>query len=356
MFPRYIAVQTYVEAIECPILIGRPAVPVISPYGHIYDRDSIIQWLQNGTSTCPTTRNRLYKEEIAINRPLDTLFKHVDPHPPTDFNELTIDHLEQLMVKSKAVTQTWKLIHELPEMSLSMRVRSFMRNHFLFAAGWVLTKAAVGLYNPLTLQLTSSNRSCGYIINNSPFCYLPYTHPGSIFISLCAIPMPQAMHFFYLSTSGNFSTPISKKTAVDLFDQWNIASTAANKPNPLRAIGTYILETKCHINLAIALSVMAGILPIIATELLAVTTQNELSDCLSNIPTRRAQDYIPENSNRHEAYFLHTLTIAGDSQAAIGFSRLSRGFEILQIILMCIELAALASIKLNGGASRNHRV
>lgn len=47
----------------CPILQGFPRVPVITKYGHLFDKESLSAWI-NRAQSCPLTRAELTKDDI----------------------------------------------------------------------------------------------------------------------------------------------------------------------------------------------------------------------------------------------------------------------------------------------------
>ena len=56
-------------ALSCPLSLGRMEDPVVSKYGHTYEREFIEKAL-NKKSKCPMTNQRLTKEHMPINRAL----------------------------------------------------------------------------------------------------------------------------------------------------------------------------------------------------------------------------------------------------------------------------------------------
>ena len=50
---------TYPENFICPISFDLMTDPLVSIYGHHYQREAIIGWLSQGNNTCPLTRNPL---------------------------------------------------------------------------------------------------------------------------------------------------------------------------------------------------------------------------------------------------------------------------------------------------------
>ncbi len=56
-------------ALSCPISVGQMEDPVVSIYGHSYERGYIDKWLKK-KSKCPITNQRLTKAHMPINRAL----------------------------------------------------------------------------------------------------------------------------------------------------------------------------------------------------------------------------------------------------------------------------------------------
>jgi hypothetical protein len=56
-------------ALRCPISVGQMVDPVVSIYGHSYERVYIDKWL-NKKSTCPMTGQRLRNEKMPTNHAL----------------------------------------------------------------------------------------------------------------------------------------------------------------------------------------------------------------------------------------------------------------------------------------------
>ena len=57
-------------AFICPLTLEVMRDPVVSRYGQSYERSAILQWLVEGNTSCPMTRQNLRMADLISNQPL----------------------------------------------------------------------------------------------------------------------------------------------------------------------------------------------------------------------------------------------------------------------------------------------
>lgn len=69
------AAQEYVVEIPpkfvCPITLEVMVKPLMSKYGHNFERESILEWIGSGNGTCPLTRQPLRLRDLLPNKALE---------------------------------------------------------------------------------------------------------------------------------------------------------------------------------------------------------------------------------------------------------------------------------------------
>jgi U-box domain len=59
------------SAFLCPLTLNIMAVPMMSRWGHSFERAAILEWLGKGHTCCPITRKPMALSDLIRNRPLE---------------------------------------------------------------------------------------------------------------------------------------------------------------------------------------------------------------------------------------------------------------------------------------------
>jgi hypothetical protein len=80
----------------CPITLEQMKFPMITRYGHSYERDAIVEWIYEGNGFCPMTRHPLKLFDIVANHTLQEKIQSWQRENNIDLSESSRDTCHKL--------------------------------------------------------------------------------------------------------------------------------------------------------------------------------------------------------------------------------------------------------------------
>jgi hypothetical protein len=59
------------SAFICPLTMTTMSIPMLTRWGHNFERSAILQWMSKGNECCPLTRRPMTLSDLVRNRPLE---------------------------------------------------------------------------------------------------------------------------------------------------------------------------------------------------------------------------------------------------------------------------------------------